>query len=347
MKEKSYLYNTLKYFSLIILCITIVLLTNILFSGNANVEVSKTINKPYKHSLSGSILDKIKIYEMKNYNVITKGTSSTDNVVTVQVLKNKIDIRDIKVRKNWNIPSTMVNSYRVTFKLVTVAIEDGEEVETDVLDDNNQVITKTITGNGEETFRNLLMYDEDTGKKIDYKVKEIKVEKLVEGSEIGTQEWEIIPLNKFSVNYTYEYVADDSEETNVDDNTEGAKASLVSQITSDNYGDKVNYSVKANGQDVPNTWSIFHNDGEYVYIIYDDYLPVEYINTTLTNLNGMKINTTTPYSVYGVSEEYYHFGGDFVDQLTNTSNWSDFVRSDLSSKGATANRSTYYSDMDR
>ena len=115
-----------------------------------------------------------------------------------------------------------------------------------------------------------------------------------------------------------------------------SKKSLVSQITAENYGQKVNYSVTANGEIVPNTWSVLHNDGEYVYIIYDDYLPVQYINTTKMNQNGMQITTSSPYSIQGNPNADYHFNEDFVEKLTNSSNWSDFVRDDLESKNVVA-----------
>ena len=82
----------------------------------------------------------------------------------------------------------------------------------------------------------------------------------------------------------------------------------VATISVTNYGDVVNYS--ANGV---NDWQIFLNDGENVYIISSDYVPI----SGMTTISG--ISTNEIYKVQGDSQN------TLVNWLRNTSNWSKYA----------------------
>ena len=112
-----------------------------------------------------------------------------------------------------------------------------------------------------------------------------------------------------------------------------SKKTLLSQITKDNYGNNVNYTSLNGVSD----WKIFYNDGTNVYIIASDYVPHSKIDITSMNTRGMEIKTATnDYCIYGTGSQYYHFGADFVDQLTNTANWSNFASGTSGTENITA-----------
>ena len=111
-----------------------------------------------------------------------------------------------------------------------------------------------------------------------------------------------------------------------------SKKTLISQITKDNYGNNVNYTSSNGVSD----WKIFYNDGTNVYIIASDYVPHSKIDITSMNTRGMEIKTSGSYAIYGNGSQNYHFGADFVDQLTNTANWSNFATGTSGTENITA-----------
>lgn len=80
-------------------------------------------------------------------------------------------------------------------------------------------------------------------------------------------------------------------------------------------GDKVNYSTTLNGQTLDN-WKLFYVDGDYTYIILDDYLPNAAVNTD--DLNG--ISTNDNYSVYAQNNRT-----ELLNAMTTKSNWSSLL----------------------
>lgn len=129
-------------------------------------------------------------------------------------------------------------------------------------------------------------------------------------------------------------VTENTEVTNISNHTlyahwkekEGPEVtdeSLKGKISVANYGDKVHYSVTANMVDL-NTWSIFYQDDNYMYMIYDTYLPV---NTLIPDACGLSYSSSgTPMT--GVN--------GFVTRVNDTKNWVNLVRTDLKDKGVTA-----------
>ena len=109
---------------------------------------------------------------------------------------------------------------------------------------------------------------------------------------------------------------------------------LVQKITATNYGDEVDYTASNGYSD----WKVFYNDRENVYIIASDYVPVDKINVA-GMAEGMTLQTSGDYCLYGQYDQYYHFASDGVDQLVNTANWSNFANGTSGGKkisGATA-----------
>ncbi len=103
---------------------------------------------------------------------------------------------DIKVTKQWDIPKEESDNYRVTIKLLKV--ENGNEIP--VMDSNGNEETRVIQGDGEAIFESLQQYE--NGTKIEYKVKEEKVEKLESiNNETQEEKWVEIPLSQFKVTY--------------------------------------------------------------------------------------------------------------------------------------------------
>ena len=84
-------------------------------------------------------------------------------------------------------------------------------------------------------------------------------------------------------------------------------------ITTDNYGDSVNYSTTLNGQTLTN-WKIFHKEGNYVWLIYGDYLPNAAVPTSIG------LGTSGTYAVKSSTSR-----ADLITKLTTTSNWSDLI----------------------
>ena len=94
---------------------------------------------------------------------------------------------------------------------------------------------------------------------------------------------------------------------------EPTNETLVSQITGNDYGKPINYSVAVKGEEV-NNWKVFYNDGANVYIILGEYLE----NRLLPIETGLQ--TSGKYNIYSnISRE------ELLKGLTTESNWSEFA----------------------
>ena len=68
---------------------------------------------------------------------------------------------------------------------------------------------------------------------------------------------------------------------------------LAEQITANNYGDMINYSIGISGTTVVDKWRIFYKDANGVFIITKSYLPNSYLPA-----NGVKMGTSGTYNTY-------------------------------------------------
>ncbi len=119
---------------------------------------------------------------------------------------------------------------------------------------------------------------------------------------------------------------------------------LSSIITSQNYGDKVNYN--ANGI---SDWKIFYNSGNNVFIIPSDYID-NTTTTTKTYISSCNLSTEGNYNVYWEKEKIPNslsenirkdqlFESSFIlknennslciSKLLDTSNWKEFVDTNI------------------
>ena len=113
--------------------------------------------------------------------------------------KKENKLIDITATKQWDIPEEDANNYKATIRIVS--IENGKEVPVINADGNEAV--REIRGNGTVVFDNLKQYE--NGTKIEYKVKEEKIEKLESiNSETQEENWVEIPLSQFKVTYGIE-----------------------------------------------------------------------------------------------------------------------------------------------
>lgn len=82
-------------------------------------------------------------------------------------------------------------------------------------------------------------------------------------------------------------------------------------------GDTVNYSTTLNGETLSD-WSVFYVDGDYTYIILDDYLFNSAVSDTMMGTYSMGTNGS--YSIAGDVDRNV-----FISAMTTISNWSDLI----------------------
>lgn len=92
----------------------------------------------------------------------------------------------------------------------------------------------------------------------------------------------------------------------------------LKNVTRDDYGKSVNYSVTVQGETL-NNWRVFLKDSNYVYVIYDGYLKANLVPHK--EELGFEYDETMekPYSVYSSDAD------SFVNGLKNTEYWSEFA----------------------
>lgn len=119
-------------------------------------------------------------------------------------------------------------------------------------------------------------------------------------------------------------------DTQPGEDTSPTKKTLLEQVTANNYGDKVNYSVTVNNVELKD-WKIFYKTGNQVMMIMSDYLP----NTTnLAQKAGLIQGTRDFFKDYGVRCTTSKDG--FMQILNNSVNWQELVTEELGRKNVIA-----------
>ena len=119
-------------------------------------------------------------------------------------------------------------------------------------------------------------------------------------------------------------------DTQPGEDTSPTKKTLLEQVTANNYGDKVNYSVTVNNVELKD-WKIFYKTGNQVMMIMSDYLP----NTTnLAQKAGLTQGTQGFFKDYGVRCTTSKDG--FMQILNNSVNWQELVTEELGRKNVIA-----------
>jgi hypothetical protein len=125
-----------------------------------------------------------------------------------------------------------------------------------------------------------------------------------------------------------------------------ADDNAVTKITKDplGIGDTVNYSTTLNGVTLDN-WKVFYVDGDYTYIILDDYLPNSAIDTTQTYFN--KLSKNGDYSIYvkrsgsETTAEDLENRTYLINALSTKSNWDSLLTGTINGKAVNETRSEH------
>lgn len=117
---------------------------------------------------------------------------------------------------------------------------------------------------------------------------------------------------------------------------------LADVVTKENYGDKVEYSV--NGI---NDWKIFYNDGDNIFLISSNYVPIDNINQDLTGISkyneyvgfwqdedSLKANGNSDISNMVINKMQFQWGKEYkynttyqakvASVLLNNNSWNNF-----------------------
>ena len=106
-------------------------------------------------------------------------------------------------------------------------------------------------------------------------------------------------------------------------------------------GDTVNYSTTLNGVTLDN-WKVFYVDGDYTYIILDDYLPNSAIDTSKSYFN--KLSKNGDYSIYvdlNESGTVLELRTYLIDALSTKSNWDSLLTGTINGHTVNETRSEY------
>ncbi len=153
----------------------------------------------------------------------------------------------------------------------------------------------------------------------------LEFKKDIEVSDLPSSDV-VIPLT-YSINYVQ---ADDNAVTKV--------TSLLK------VGDTVNYSTELNGVTLDN-WKVFYVDGDYTYIILDDYLPNSAIDTNQTYFN--KLSKNGDYSIYVNRSGSETVAEDLenrtylINALSTKSNWDSLLTGTINGKSVNETRSEH------
>ncbi len=162
------------------------------FKANAEkaIEGAKEVIK--------SIVQKPNIKVDKERPVWTKGpviaTIYTTDRIMLDIINDggNVQTTSISVKKIWKMSEEEAKNYRATIQVMKMV--DGEKQE--VKDISGNIITVEIIGNDTQTIKDLPV--SENGKKIEYVLEEIKVEKRT--SE-DADDWEELPVTNFNVTY--------------------------------------------------------------------------------------------------------------------------------------------------
>ncbi len=125
---------------------------------------------------------------------VTATIYTTDRIMLDIINDNgNVQTTSISVKKIWKMSEEEAKNYRATIQVMKMV--DGEKQE--VKDISGNLITVEIIGNDTKDIKNLPV--SENGKKIEYVLEEIKVEKRTSEDE---DDWEEIPVTNFNVTYT-------------------------------------------------------------------------------------------------------------------------------------------------
>ena len=192
------------------------------YNGKEDASKEKNISAEYGSIISTYPEENKERYVFYDVKTLNENYEETDLPLTVSEDENKniinvyyTKLTRFKLKKQWNnIPETDVNNYRSTFKLKKTV----NGITSDCRNDKGKILTKTIIGNGEAQFEDIISYEKIN--KIKYSVEEIKVEKTQDGGN------------------TWQELTDDEYEF-INNNSNNSTESLANKVK---VGDYVNYN---------------------------------------------------------------------------------------------------------
>ncbi|MBQ3415084.1 MAG: hypothetical protein IJH39_07040, partial [Clostridia bacterium] len=123
--------------------------------------------------------------------------------------------------------------------------------------------------------------------------------------------------NGISLSYTANYVQADNN--------------AVTKVTRYAIGDSINYTTSLNGQTL-NNWKVFYIDGDYTYIILDDYLPNAAVSNDLKTTYNLA-NGSGTYSIKSPTNRT-----DLINAMTEKANWDSLLTGTLNGNAVNETR---------
>ena len=289
---------------LLALMLVLIMLISI---GYAALSTQLTIN--------GDALVKAKSWNVHFANIVTNSNNSVASVVTAPTLSNN------NTTVTWEVSmDTPGQMYEFNVDVVNEGTIDAM-----VQTATNSIVTSTLTAAQQEYLDYTIKYVngadiEQYDKLAAGETKTITV-KLLFKQDIDPEDLPQTAQSGISLSYTTNYVQAD-----------GNAVTKVTEVASLAIGDSVNYSTTLNGVTLDD-WSVFYVDGDYTYIILDDYLPNAAIDTNQTYFN--KLSKNGNYSIYVDENEsgtYLENRTYLINALSIKSNWDSLLIGTINGK---------------
>ena len=96
-------------------------------------------------------------------------------------------------------------------------------------------------------------------------------------------------------------------------------------------GDTVNYTTTLNGQTLSN-WKVFYIDGDYTYIILDNYLPNTAISESMQETYNIEPEDGTTYRIYASDK------ADLINAMATKQNWDSLLTGSINGNAVSETR---------
>lgn len=277
--------NKTKKTKLVALLLILVLLISV---GYAALTTNLQIN--------GNATIKKKSWNVHFTNIVVDTANNVASVDTAPTLSNN----DTTV--TWGVS---MNTPGQVYKFNVDVINEGT-IDAMVNTATNSIVTSALTTEQQEYLDYTITYVngaaiEQYDKLAAGETKTITV-KLLFKQDINPEDLPATAQNGISLSYETNYVQADGN----------ARTKVTALPEPLEIGDTVNYSTTLNGQTL-NNWKVFYVDGDYTYIILDDYLP-----NSAVSISGIEKDGT--YGVYSNDSREA-----LISAMTTNSNWAGLI----------------------
>ena len=279
--------NKTKKTKLVALLLILVLLISV---GYAALTTNLRIN--------GNATIKAQSWSVYFDNIVVDSNNSVASVTTAPTLS------DNDTTITWNVS---MDTPGQVYQFNVDVVNDGS-IDAMVSTATNSIVTSTLTAEQQEYLDYTIKYV--NGADIEQydlleagETKTITV-KLLFKQDIDPEDLPATAQNGISLSYTANYVQADNN-----------AVTKVTRLLA--AGDTVNYTTTLNGQTL-NNWKVFYVDGDYTYIILDDYLPNADVSNTIKTTHDL--DTYGTYSIYANNSS-----ADLINAMTTKSNWDSLL----------------------